>query len=331
MIPPPTRPLTTENNNPKPTHTDEKRVSRYPVPPNHARNAASDGGLNGETLLLRAADCAPGACADRRPMRPRLARDRRRPERAPSESWPRRQVRDAVSVKVRQMQASEARASKHERKETEAETDCETDQIKIGPVEPCRRHRIRLPSAFVLYACCPAHGWRENDCRCWPPVPAAAPRAGGRPIPACRESRPATGKQRRVSFSRAALISTLLTSGSLREPLRTLQQPDIELAFGSTQVRSQLGVIALRVIHQKTGMHLEKLRQQRARGLRHVRARAAFDLREIGLADALAFAQLGANGAHQFELRHGTAQTAQRAFDFAQVANFLAQLHRPRP
>ena len=38
---------------------------------------------------------------------------------------------DAVSVKVRQMQTAKTRASEHERKETEAETDRETDQIKI--------------------------------------------------------------------------------------------------------------------------------------------------------------------------------------------------------
>jgi hypothetical protein len=53
MIPPPIRPLPTDKSNPKPTHTEEKRVSKYPVPPNQARNAANDGGLNGETLLPR--------------------------------------------------------------------------------------------------------------------------------------------------------------------------------------------------------------------------------------------------------------------------------------
>src|SRR5579864_1285158 len=33
------------------------------------------------------------------------------------------------------------------------------------------------------------------------------------------------------------------------ETLRALQQPDIELALGGAQVRNQLGVVALRVIH----------------------------------------------------------------------------------
>ena len=36
------------------------------------------------------------------------------------------------------------------------------------------------------------------------------------------------------------------------ETLRTLQQPDIELAFRGAQVGYQLGVVALRVIHQET-------------------------------------------------------------------------------
>ena len=118
------------------------------------------------------------------------------------------------------------------------------------------------------------------------------------------------------------------------ETLGTLQQPDIELAFRRAQIRRQFGVIAIRVIHQKAGMHLEELRQQRARGLRHVRTRAIFDLRKIRLADGrpfgTAFADLFAYGAHQLQLRHGTPETAQRAFDFAQVADFLAELHRGR-
>ena len=41
MIPPPNKPLATENANPSPTQIVEKRVSKYPVPPNHARNAVS--------------------------------------------------------------------------------------------------------------------------------------------------------------------------------------------------------------------------------------------------------------------------------------------------
>jgi hypothetical protein len=44
---------------------------------------------------------------------------------------PSRQLRRTVPVKVRQMQAAETRTAKNERKETEAEADRETDQIKV--------------------------------------------------------------------------------------------------------------------------------------------------------------------------------------------------------
>ena len=116
--------------------------------------------------------------------------------------------------------------------------------------------------------------------------------------------------------------------------LGTLQQPNVELSFGCAQVGSQFRVVAVRVIHEKARMHLEKLRQQRARRLRHVRASAVFNLRKIGLADGRTFgaspplAQLLANRAHQLELRHGTPQPAQRTFHLAQVADFFAELHR---
>jgi hypothetical protein len=75
----------------------------------------------------------------------------------------------------------------------------------------------------------------------------------------------------------------------IRKTFRTLQQPYIELAFGRAQIRSQFRVVAVRVIHQKAGMHLEKLRQQRARRLRHVRACSVFNLRQVRLADGRPF------------------------------------------
>ena len=235
-----------------------------------------------------------------------------------------------VSVKMRQMQPAEARASEHERKETEAEADRETDQIEVGPVKPV--------SSVIGFASLP----HSRSCRGdGLPLPAAS---SGRSASSKRSASPGVSriapnsrKQRRVSFSRAALISTLLTSGSLANFSEPCSSQTSSLAFGRAQVGGQLGVVAVRVIHQKAGMHLEKLRQQRARRLRHVRARSVFDLRKIRLADgrtfraAAAFAQLFADSAHQFELRHGTTQTAQRTFHFAQVPNFLAQLHRPRP
>ena len=55
--------------------------------------------------------------------------------RVPGADWSMRRgaggCRNTVVVEVRQMQTAEARSAKHERKETEAKTDCKTDQIKI--------------------------------------------------------------------------------------------------------------------------------------------------------------------------------------------------------
>lgn len=72
-------------------------------------------------------------------------------------------------------------------------------------------------------------------------------------------------------------------------------------------------------------MHLEKLGQQSASGLRHVAAAAILDLRDVGLADG--FAGLFPDRLDEFELGHGTSQIAQRAFDLAEVADFVAQCH----
>ena len=86
-------------------------------------------------------------------------------------------------------------------------------------------------------------------------------------------------------------------------------------------------MVTVGVIHQKSGMHFEKLCQQRARGLGHMRTTSALDLREIRLADAFRLWHLCADGANQFQLRHRTPQTAQRSFDLPQVTDFFAQLH----
>jgi hypothetical protein len=42
-----------------------------------------------------------------------------------------RQMRACVPVKMRQVEASGACSAKDERKKTEAETDCETDQVEV--------------------------------------------------------------------------------------------------------------------------------------------------------------------------------------------------------
>src|SRR5207244_734284 len=109
--------------------------------------------------------------------------------------------------------------------------------------------------------------------------------------------------------------------------LGTLEQPHIELAFHRAQVGSQFGVIALGIVHQKSGMNFEKLCQQRARSLRHMSSRSALNLRNIRLADALA--QLRADALHQFNLGHWAVQSPERSFHLAQVANFFGESHIP--
>src|SRR5260370_3943555 len=111
----------------------------------------------------------------------------------------------------------------------------------------------------------------------------------------------------------------------VRETLRAVQQPDIELTFGGAEVGGGLRVIALGVVHQEAWVHLEEARQQSTRGLRHVWTLAALDLREVGLADGLA--GLGVNALLQLLLRKGPIQAAERTFDLAKVANFFTHRH----
>src|ERR1700677_4634782 len=61
-MPAATSPLAIEASNPKPTQRPEQRVSKYPVPPNQARNAVSVTKLKGETPPLWAA-CPLGSLA----------------------------------------------------------------------------------------------------------------------------------------------------------------------------------------------------------------------------------------------------------------------------
>src|SRR5258708_913401 len=56
-----------------------------------------------------------------------------------------------------------------------------------------------------------------------------------------------------------------------------------------------------------------------------MRARAALNLREIGLADG--GVHFRANGADQLLLGHSAIEAAKGAFDLAKVADFLAKLH----
>src|SRR5882762_9284371 len=59
--------------------------------------------------------------------------------------------------------------------------------------------------------------------------------------------------------------------------------------------------------------------------MRQVRPPAAFNLRQVRLADR--FPELLAHRLGDFLLGHGSAKAAQRAFDSAQVTNFVRQSH----
>ena len=75
------------------------------------------------------------------------------------------------------------------------------------------------------------------------------------------------------------------------KPLRSIDQPQIQLILGGPDVRDQLRVISLRVVHQISGMHFEEPGQQLAGGVGQVRPRPALDLRQVRLADGFPSAQ----------------------------------------
>src|SRR5262245_7594517 len=79
------------------------------------------------------------------------------------------------------------------------------------------------------------------------------------------------------------------------------------------------------IVHQVARMHPEKLSQQHPSGIGEVRARAALDLREVGLADRTPF--LTSDGADDFLLRHLAVQAPERSLHQPQVANFLSETH----
>ena len=113
------------------------------------------------------------------------------------------------------------------------------------------------------------------------------------------------------------------------EPLRALDQPQVQLVFKGPQVGNKPGLKSLRIVDQVAGMHFEEFRQQQARRVSQVRARAALDLRKIRLADGLA--QLLLDGSNHFLLRHLAFEAPQGAFHFPQVADFLSQFHYCNP
>ena len=76
--------------------------------------------------------------------------------------------------------------------------------------------------------------------------------------------------------------------GVFSKPLRSADQPQVQLVLRVARVRHQLGMEALRVIHEISGMNLEELRQKQPRRVGEMGTGAALDLGEIRLADACA-------------------------------------------
>jgi hypothetical protein len=109
------------------------------------------------------------------------------------------------------------------------------------------------------------------------------------------------------------------------ETFRAIDQPQVELVFKRAQVLDQLVLNSLRVVHEVTRMHFEKTGQQHARSIRQMRASAAFNLREIGLANSLA--QLFFDCPHDFLLCHLALESAQRALDLAQIPDLFSEPH----
>jgi len=77
---------------------------------------------------------------------------------------------------------------------------------------------------------------------------------------------------------------------------------------------------------RESRIYTEKLCQQSTARVRQVRPSATFNLRQVRLADR--FPKLLAHRLGDFLLGHGSAKATQRAFNSAQVTNFVRQSHR---
>jgi len=113
--------------------------------------------------------------------------------------------------------------------------------------------------------------------------------------------------------------------GIAPESLRSVDEPEIELVLAAAHLGGELGVKTLRVVDEVARMDLEEARKQHPRRVREVRAAAALDLREIGLRQRLPL--FGRDGAGELGLRHLAVETAQGAFEEAEVAKLFAEGH----
>ena len=104
-----------------------------------------------------------------------------------------------------------------------------------------------------------------------------------------------------------------------------VEEPIVEPARASGKAGDELVVEAFGVVHQKSRMNFEKAREEFAGALGHMRTSAVFDLRKVGLANALS--QFLAGGAGEFGLSKFPAEAAKDALGVAEGANFFAELH----
>ena len=103
-------------------------------------------------------------------------------------------------------------------------------------------------------------------------------------------------------------------------------EPEVELVFGGAEVGEKLGVVALGVVDEVAWVDFEELREEESGGVGEVWACSALDLGEVGLADGFAVA-FGLDGADELLLGHGAVEAAEVAFDFTEVADFVAEFH----
>ena len=104
------------------------------------------------------------------------------------------------------------------------------------------------------------------------------------------------------------------------------EEPGIDLGIDGAERRLQLWRVALRVVHQKTGVDTEETRKKSARTVREVRPRAALYLGKVSLAKAAAYFTF--HGFGEFLLGHGAAKATQGTFHGAKRTEFIAESHR---
>ena len=136
----------------------------------------------------------------------------------------------------------------------------------------------------------------------------------------------ATARVGVVGYSKEGLTEIGVTA----EALGPSDEPEVELVLCGAKVGDKLGVVALGIVDQVAGVDLEELRQEQSGGVGEMGASSAFDLRKVGLTNgglAVGCPRIGLDGADQLLLGHSTIEAAEIALDFAEIPDFVAELH----